>query len=171
VANDRHHVRPGNLLEARMPDKRYKVLFICRDNAVHSIMAEALLKRWGGADFCALSAGIKPAGAIDPRTVELLKERRIWRGGLHSKSCQEFFERDAPRMDFVISLGESPPESMPKEWPGNPQVFHWRITSPDRAGTPVDVAPALLKALTELETRVKLFVLVYRKERTKRTAA
>jgi len=154
-----------------MPGKRYKVLFICRDNAVHSIMAEALLKRWGGTDFCAFSAGIKPAGAIDPRTVELLMERRIWQGTLHSKSRQEFFERDAPRMDFVISLGECPPENMPKEWPGNPQIFHWRITSPERAGTPAEAASALVKALTELETRVKLFVLVYKKERTKRTAA
>ena len=154
-----------------MPGKRYKVLFICRDSAVHSIMAEALLKRWGGADFCAFSAGIKPAGAIDPRTVELLKERRIWQGSLLSKSRQEFFERDAPRMDFVISLGECSPENMPKEWPGNPQIFHWRITSPERAGTPAELASALVKALTELETRVKLFVLVYKKEMTKRTAA
>jgi protein-tyrosine-phosphatase len=154
-----------------MPGKRYKVLFICRNNAVHSIMAEALLKRWGGADFWAFSAGIKPAGAIDPRTAELLKERRIWQEGVHSKACQEFLERDAPRMDFVISLGECPPEGMPKEWPGNPQVFHWRTTSPDWARIPTEVASALVKALTELETRVKLFVLVYKKERTKRTAA
>jgi arsenate reductase (thioredoxin) len=171
VADDRYHAHPDNLLESRMPGKRYKVLFICRDNAVHSIMAEALLKRWGGADFSAFSAGIKPADAIDSCTVELLKERRIWQRGLRARSHQEFFERDAPRMDFIISLGECPSERMPKEWPGNPQIFHWRITSPDWAGTPTEAAFALVKALIELETRVRLFVLVYKKEKTKRTAA
>ena len=107
MADGRHgDASPGNLLESRMPGECYKVLFICRDNAVHSITAEALLKRWGDIDFCAYSAGIKPAEAIDPRTVELLKERRIWQKGLHAKSHQAFFERDALRMDFVISLGE-----------------------------------------------------------------
>ena len=43
------------------------VLFICRDNVVHSILAEVLLKRWGDADFGVFSAGIRPRAAIDPR--------------------------------------------------------------------------------------------------------
>ena len=73
-----------------MQNQRYKVLFICPDNAVHSIIAEALLKRWGGNDFCASGAGTKPRGAIDPRTLELLKEQRLWHPRLRSKGHQEF---------------------------------------------------------------------------------
>ena len=92
-----------------MPGKRYKVLFICRDNAVHSIMAEALLKRWGDGDFYGFSAGIKPSAVIDSHTLELLKEGRVWRSDLHPKSYLEFFRRDAPLMDFVITLGERAP--------------------------------------------------------------
>ena len=153
-----------------MPGERYKVLFICRDNAVHSIMAEALLKRWGDGDFYGFSAGIKPSAVIDPHTLELLKEGRVWRSDLHPKSYQEFFRRDAPLMDFVITLGERAPDCAPMQWPGNPQTLHWRITSPDTA-TPADVTHIFRKAFTELETRIRLFVLVYRKEKIKRAVA
>jgi protein-tyrosine-phosphatase len=170
--DDRHGASPGNHLQSRMTRvKRYNVLLICPDNAVHSIMAEALLKRWGGADFCAFSAGIKPRGAIDPRTLELLKERRVWHPSIRGKGHREFLGPDAPRMDFVISLGERPPDGAPKRWPGNPQVIHWHITSPDSAGKPDEAAHAFRRAFAELETRIKLFVLVYEKERRKRIAA
>jgi len=99
VPDERNSTTPSNFPQSRMPVERYKVLFICRDNAVHSIMAEALLKRWGDGDFYGFSAGIKPSAVIDPYTLELLKEGRVWRSDLHPKSYQEFFRRDAPLMD------------------------------------------------------------------------
>jgi arsenate reductase len=115
--------------------------------------------------FARSSAGTKPKGATDPRTLQLLKEQRVWHPRLRSKDHQEFLGRDAPGMDFVISLGECPPEGAPKQWPGNPQIIHWHITSPDAEGKPAEVAHALRRAFTELETRIKSFVLVYRKDR------
>jgi arsenate reductase (thioredoxin) len=151
--------------------RRYNVLFICPDNAIHSIMAEALLKRWGRDDFCAFSAGIEPRGIIDPRALELLKKERVWHPALRSKGYQEFLGPDAPRMNFVISLGERPADGAPSQWPGNPQAIHWHITKTDSAGKPAEVAHAFRKAFTELETRIKLLVLVYERERGKRAAA
>ena len=109
MPDERNSTTPSNFPQSRMPGERYKVLFICRDNAVHSIMAEALLKRWGDGDFYGFSAGIKPSAVIDPYTLELLKEGRVWRSDLHPKSYLEFFRRDAPLMDFVITLGERAP--------------------------------------------------------------
>jgi len=170
VPDERNSATPSNFPQSRLPGKRYKVLFICRDNAVHSIMAEALLKRWGDGDFYGFSAGIKPSAVIDPHTLELLKEGRVWRSDLHPKSYQEFFRRDAPLMDFVITRGERAPDGAPMQWPGNPQTWHWRITGPDTA-RPTDVTHIFRKAFTELETRIRLFVLVYRKEKIKRAVA
>jgi protein-tyrosine-phosphatase len=141
--------------------RRYNVLFICPANAVHSIIAEALLRRWGGNDFCAFSAGIRPSGALDPLTLELLKGQRLWDPGLHAKHVKQFLGSDATRMDFVISVGERPPDRAPKQWPGNPQVIHWRITNPNSAESPSQTGWALRRAFTELETRVRLLVLVY----------
>lgn len=170
MPDERISANPGDFAQSRMPGKRYNVLFICRDNAAHGIMAEALLKRWGDADFCAFSAGITPSAAIDPRTVEVLKGGRVWRSDLHPKSYHEFSRRDAPLMNFVITLGERAPDCLPNQWPGNLQTFHWRITSPDRA-TPAEVLHPFRKAFTELETRIRLFVLVYQKEKIKRAVA
>ena len=73
-------------------------------------------------------------------------------------------------MDFVITLGERAPDGAPMQWPGNPQTLHWRITGPDTA-TPTEVPHVFRKAFTELETRIRLFVLVYRKEKIKRAVA
>jgi arsenate reductase (thioredoxin) len=134
------------------------------------MMAEALLKRWGMALFCAFSAGLKASAAIDPCTLELLKERRLWHSGLQPKSYHEFFRQDAPLMDFVITLGERAPHCAPKQWAGNPQTFHWRITSPD-AATVAEMSHAFRKAFTELETRIRLFVPVHEKEKMKRAVA
>ncbi len=150
---------------------RYNVLFVCPDNAIHSIMAEALLGRWGRDDFCAFSAGAEPRGGIDPRALELLKKERVWQPALRSKGYQEFLGPGAPRMNFVISLGERPAEGVPAQWPGNPQVIHWHITKADSAGKPADIAHAFRKAFVELETRIKLLVLVYERERSRRAAA
>src|SRR5262245_15066414 len=84
-----------------MAGKRYNVLFICRDNAVHGIMAEALLKRWGDADFCAFSAGIKASAAIDPGTLHVLRERRVWHSGFAHQRLSGIF---AAEPDLALTL-------------------------------------------------------------------
>jgi len=153
------------------PKKRFNVLFLCPNNAIHSVMAEALLRRWGGDNFRAFSAGTEPTGVIDRRALEILRQQRVWHPALPSKGHLEFLGPEAPRMDFVISLGERAPAGAPKEWPGNPQVIHWRITNPSLAGKPAEIAHAFRKAFGELETRIRLFVLVYEKEAMKQAAA
>jgi arsenate reductase (thioredoxin) len=149
----------------------YNVLFLCGDNAIGSIMAEALLKRWGAQDFHAFSAGITPKGEIDPLAAELLKVQRVWHQNLRSKGCQEFLTPDAPSMDFIISLGEQPPAGMPTAWPGHPKVIHWHITEPVVTGRPAETTHSFRKAFGELENRVRLLVLVYQREALRGAAA
>jgi arsenate reductase (thioredoxin) len=142
----------------------HNVLFLCADNSIHSIMAEVLLKRWGGKHFDAFSAGALPKSEVDPLAVELLKSHRVWREDLKCKGCPEFLADDAPRMEFVISVGERPPAGLPAAWPGNPRLIHWRITEPIVDGDPVEKERSFRKAFVELETRIKLFVLVHQKK-------
>jgi protein-tyrosine-phosphatase len=169
VDDERDGANLRNHPQSRMTrGRRYNVLFICPDNAVYSIMAEALMRRWGRNDLRVFSAGIKPRREINPSTRELLKEQRFWDVSLRSNGHRG---ADASLMDFVISLGERPPDGSPKQWPGDPQVIHWHITSADSVGQPAEVAHAFRRAFTELETRIKLFVLVYEKDRIKRIAA
>jgi protein-tyrosine-phosphatase len=154
----------------RAPSKRYHVLFLCDDNCASSIMAEAILRRWGADDFCAHSCGIKPAREIDPQVNEILLAQKIWRSDLASKNCAQFLAADAPPLDFVISLGERPPNGMPAAWPPGAKLIHWRITEPTVSSNSRQRAAALRRAFLELENRIKLFVLVYQREAMKAAA-
>ena len=151
--------------------KRLSVLFLCADNSISSIMAEALLIRWGGAHFHAFSAGIAPRAEIESFASELLRTYNVWTDGLHPKSCDEFLAPDAPAMDFIISVGSAPPAGMPTGWPGQPQVIHWRITDPVVDGRSVVRTRSFQAAFRELETRIKLFVLVHQRETTRKIAS
>lgn len=150
--------------------RNYSVLFLCTDNSVSSIMAEAILRRWGGESFRAFSAGITPSNQIQPLAAELLKTRHVWHPDLRCKGCYEFLAPDAPRMDFVISVGEQRPEELPP-FPGQPRVFHWHISDPRLGGRPAENNASLRRTFGELENRIRLFVLVHQKEKTRRSAA
>ncbi len=149
----------------------YKVLFVCRDNSACSIIAEAILKRWGGNDFQAFSAGIHPASEVHPLAIDLLKAQRLWGHDFQTKGCNEFLRHDARHMDFIISIGERLSNDLPAEWPGNPRIIHWRISEPMVGGKPVEKAVAFRRTFRELENRIKLFVLVYEREVVKKAAA
>jgi arsenate reductase len=159
-----------DIKDERAPSKRYNVLFLCDDNATSSIMAEAILRRWGADDFWVFSGGIHPAREIDPQVMEILQAQRIWRSDMNSKNCAQFLAADAPPIDFVISLGERPPTGMPATWPSSAKLIHWRITEPTASSNSRQRADPLRRAFLELENRIKLFVLVYQREAMKAAA-
>jgi protein-tyrosine-phosphatase len=133
------------------------VLFVCEANSVRSIMAEALLNRFGAGRFRAFSAGVDPAAEVHPLTLEMAHASGIAAGGLRPKSVREFASSSAPRMDFVIALGKhaAPPI------PGDPMLARWGISDPMVAeGDPKEHRMAFRRAWRELETRIKLFVLL-----------
>lgn len=149
----------------------YSVLFLCERNSITSILAEAILRNRGGKDFKSFSAGTRPDGEVNPLAREVLKTSGMWHDGLRSKSSDQFLAPDAPRMDYVITLGQRPPAGLPHAWPGSPQVIHWRIADPKIDRKPIENERSLRKALGELETRIKLFVLVHQRKERKVAAA
>ena len=50
------------------------VLFVCVGNSGRSQMAEALFNQAAGGKARAMSAGTKPASAVDPKTIEVMRE-------------------------------------------------------------------------------------------------
>jgi arsenate reductase (thioredoxin) len=148
-----------------------QILFLCPDNSALSIIAQALLNRLEERGFRAFSAGSRPAADIHPLAVDLLRANRIWSQALRPKDWGEFQGQGAPPMDFVISLGSHAPTGLPSNWPGNPRIIHWRISEPRVDGKPTENVSAFRKIFTELETRIKLFVLVNEKKLAKKVAA
>lgn len=161
----------GRLRSAKNPGRSCNVLFVSPDNSCTSIMAEALMKHLGGASVRVFSAGKQPSPAVHPLAAEVLKGRRIWREYLQPKSYQCFLLGDSPTMDFVIGVGERWPDGLPSSWPGSPRVMQWHISEPSEGSTAFTSKVAFSKTLTELETRIRLFILILEKDATKRLAA
>ena len=141
--------------------KVFNVLFVGTENSNRSIIAEAVLRHWGKDRFRAFSAGLNPSGQVDPPAIEMLKASRLSTEGLRSKSWQEFSVPDAPQMDFVISVCDTPAAELTGFIPGRPILAHWTITDPATArDNAAKRKGACRRAFQELETRVRLFVLL-----------
>jgi protein-tyrosine-phosphatase len=136
----------------------YNVLFLCTGNSARSIMAEAILQRWGLGKFRAYSAGSMPKGQVNPMAIEILKLNNYATEQFRSKSWEEFSGPDAPHMDFVITVCDRAAREVCPVWPGQPMSAHWGIEDPDRPDLPEEKQRKLFKkAYLELDHRIKIF--------------
>ena len=134
------------------------VLFLCTGNSARSIMAEALLGRWGMGKFRAYSAGSFPKGKVNPLALELLEKYNFNTSKFRSKSWDEFATEDAPKMDFVFTVCDKAAREVCPIWPGQPMTAHWGIADPDRPDLPLEEQRRLFnKAYIELDHRIKIF--------------
>ena len=142
-----------------MSDRPYNVLFLCTGNSARSILAEALINHWGRGRFRGFSAGSFPKGQVHPLAIELLRRMDLPTADLRSKSWDEFAATDAPPLDFIITVCDNAAAEVCPIWPGKPLTAHWGIADPAAVeGSDAEKAAAFRKALTELETRIRLFV-------------
>jgi arsenate reductase len=142
-----------------MSDRIYNVLFLCTCNSARSLMAEALLNRLGAAHFRAFSAGSKPAGAVHPLALKVLKGFDIPTEGLRSKNWDKFAGPDAPVMDFVFTVCDDAAGEICPVWPGHPMTAHWGIDNPELVeGTDIQKERAFVQAFKYLRTRISIFL-------------
>ena len=92
-----------------MADKVYNVLFLCTGNSARSILAESLMNHWGKGRFRGFSAGSHPKGEVHPVSIALLQHLQLSTEGLRSKSWDEFAEKGAPHLDFVLPSATTRP--------------------------------------------------------------
>lgn len=131
-----------------------RVLFVCTGNSARSVMAEALLRRQGGADFEVFSAGTEPKG-INPLTLRVLAESGIDPSFARSKSVTEFLGQP---FDYVITVCDQARQSCPV-FPGVHESLHWGYEDPAAAqGTEEERLAVFRRVFIGLSERIRLFV-------------
>ncbi len=137
----------------------FNVLFLCTGNSARSVMAEAVMNRVGGGKFRAYSAGSQPKGAVNPRTLALLKSLNYDVSGYRSKSWDEFAQAGAPQLDFVFTVCDNAANEICPVWPGQPMSAHWGVPDPAEAqGSEAVIAQAFADAYRMLNNRITIFV-------------
>jgi protein-tyrosine-phosphatase len=151
-------LHPGLRLASRGSDPprpairraRARVLFLCTGNSARSQIAEALTERLSDGRVEASSAGSHPK-PLHPNAVRVLSERAIDIAGRRSKHLDEFAD---VRFDYVVSLCDRVREVCP-EFPGRPDLIHWSIPDPARAGHgDRETYPAFERTADEVASRV-----------------
>ncbi len=141
-----------------MADHPWNVLFLCSGNAARSIMAEAILRDAGKDRFHARSAGVNPLPEINPLAVEVLTLSGHDVSALHPKPMSEILGPDAPKMDFVFTVGDLAAGFDNSPWPGEPMTAHWGMADPAEAtGTEAEKGLAYAQAYAELHRRITAF--------------
>jgi protein-tyrosine-phosphatase len=140
------------------PNEPLAVLFLCTGNSARSILSEAILSRKGAGRFRAYSAGSRPAGAVNPHALELLRRLGYETSGLRSKSWNEFAAPGEARMDFVFTVCDNAAGETCPLWPGQPITAHWGVPDPAAVvGTDEEQRRAFEAAYVALDRRIGLF--------------
>jgi arsenate reductase (thioredoxin) len=135
------------------------VLFVCNGNSARSQIAEALLARFGGRDFDAVSAGTRPR-RVHPLAVRVLAEVGIDWHAARAKSVTELVDR---RFDYVITLSNSAREECPS-LSGPHSSLHWHLEDPSTIEGSEDRRLEAFRATrTELTTRLRPFIEIARR--------
>ena len=113
-----------------MNDKSYNVLFLCTGNSARSILAEAILNRYGTGRFVAFSAGSRPVGIVNPDALKLLASLNFNTQGLRSKSWEELSAPGRSDLDFVFTVCDNAAAESCPAWPGRAVTTHWGLSDP-----------------------------------------
>lgn len=141
-----------------MIQRAFNVLFLCTGNSARSILAEALINRWGAGKFVGYSAGSFPRGEVNPLTLLFLRKVGLPTEALRSKSWDEFARPGAPLLDFVVTVCDQAAGEVCPVWPGQPITAHWSVQDPAAvAGTEEEKLVVFNKVFRELESRIKIF--------------
>ena len=108
--------------------EKRKVLFVCVHNTARSQMAEAFLKKYGGDNFDAESAGLEP-GKLNPFVVDAMKEIGVDISTNKTKSAFDLWKAGR-LLSYVITVcDESSAEQCPL-FPGTVKRLQWSFPDP-----------------------------------------
>lgn len=140
-----------------MSDTPFNFLFICAPNDVRSIMAESLTNALSHGRFKAYSAGSLPGDKVHPKAFAALRSVHMPTQGLHCKSWDEFAQRGAPAMDFVITVCDPAHGEVCPIWSALPMTARWAVPDPSASMDTEEVMERRFKdALLTLKRRIEL---------------
>jgi protein-tyrosine-phosphatase len=125
-----------------------KVLFVCVENAGRSQMAKAFAKANGKGKVEAKSAGTMPANEVNPRVVQVMREKGIDLGTNKPKLVTSQMVREA---DIIIVMGCSAEAFCPA--PLLHKAIYWGIE--DLKGKPIE---EIREIRDEIENRVRMLL-------------
>lgn len=132
-----------------------RMLVLCTGNSCRSILAEALFRELGGDRVAVSSAGSRPEGTVNPRTIQVLDEAGIGHAWARSKSMTEFLDQE---FDHVLTVCDDAAEACPV-FPGPAVRTHWSIPDPARArGTDGEIRDVYRATLADLRVRIAGFL-------------
>jgi arsenate reductase len=139
-------------------DQMKRVLFLCIGNSCRSQMAEGFARRYGADVMEAASAGLSPAGIIQPLTKKVMEAKNINIDDQHPKSLNSVAVRS---FDVIVNMsGTKLPVRVPME------VRNWSIEDP--IGRPEEI---YIEVRDQIEMQVMLLILELRREAAKSEAA
>jgi protein-tyrosine-phosphatase/DNA-binding transcriptional ArsR family regulator len=144
--------------EGRVMTASFNVLFLCTHNSARSIMAEALLEKIGRGRFNAYSAGVDPARLPSQAVLDRLQKLGHDISKLRCKSWHEFTGPNAPRMDFVIALCDTPHGQVCPDFGEKFVTGAWPLPDPaDFKGSPTERATLLNELYAMIRRRIEIF--------------
>lgn len=137
-----------------------RVLFVCTGNSARSVMAEGLLRRYGGDAFEVHSAGTEPKG-INPLTVRVLEDAGIDTSFARSKSVEGYLGQS---FDYVVTVCDQARQVCPV-FPGAHESLHWGFEDPAEAtGTEEERLAVFRRVFVEIGERVSRFAMLTRRQ-------
>ncbi|MDV6315683.1 metalloregulator ArsR/SmtB family transcription factor [Idiomarina sp. HP20-50] len=133
-----------------------KVLFLCTANSARSLMAEAILRQFGNDELDVYSAGTEPTEP-KPEAIEALNTLGVSTDGLRSKAVSDL---SISEFDYVISLCDRARSECQLQYKNN-HFIAWDFPDPSGSNKP----NALKKTAHELSERIKMFLLILRKNK------
>lgn len=107
-----------------------KVLFLCVHNSARSQMAEAYLKKFGGDDFIADSAGLEP-GQLNPLAIEVMKEDGIDISMNPTNGVFDYFKQ-GKIFQYVVTVCDKEASDRCPIFPGMNEKINWSFPDPSK---------------------------------------
>jgi arsenate reductase len=106
---------------------KVKVLFLCTGNSARSQIAEAFLRKYGGEQFEAYSAGLEPKD-INPYTNRVMEEVGVSLSGQYSKHVKEYMGK--VHFGYLITVCDEAEKNCPTAFPSVGKRIHWSFEDP-----------------------------------------
>lgn len=131
------------------------ILFLCTGNSCRSILAEATFNHLAPAGWHAVSAGSRPTGEVNPRSLALLAREGIATAGYFSKSWDNL----PVTPDIVVTVCSSAAGETCPAYLGPVLRTHWGVDDPAHVeGTPAEIDAAFMTAYRILRARIEAFL-------------
>lgn len=118
------------------------VLFVCVQNSCRSQMAEGFARVLGGGVVVAYSAGSNPSGQVNPKAVEVMREKGI---DISAQKSKDFADLAVKQVDYLVTMGC---QDVCPIFPTISQI-EWKLDDP--AGKPIE---EFRKVRDEIESKV-----------------